>query len=149
MQFEPREPDDPCPYLLSIWTPGKAIMLEPLFLYLMVILLMFTNWTGETAQSTEAPKTYCNSEESGRLCGSSTCFNCNNIQEMQFEKVRGTLLASSLWVTLTCRFELHILTKQKLIVWSNTSRYHAGQQWEEAFHSMAHIFKLMRWTLVF
>ncbi|KAJ1263278.1 hypothetical protein BS78_09G171100 [Paspalum vaginatum] len=66
--FEQREPDDPCPYLLSIWTPG------------------------ETAQSTDAPKTFCNSGETGRLCGSSTCFSCNSIREMQAQKVRGTLL---------------------------------------------------------
>ncbi|CAL5021913.1 unnamed protein product [Urochloa decumbens] len=66
--LEQREPDDPCPYLLSIWSPG------------------------ETAQSTDAPKTFCNSEETGRLCGSSTCFSCNSIREMQSQKVRGTLL---------------------------------------------------------
>ncbi|RCV06460.1 hypothetical protein SETIT_1G164200v2 [Setaria italica] len=66
--FEQREPDDPCPYLLSIWTPG------------------------ETAQSTDAPKTFCNSGETGRLCGSSTCFSCNSLREMQAQKVRGTLL---------------------------------------------------------
>ncbi|RLM54827.1 hypothetical protein C2845_PM10G11330 [Panicum miliaceum] len=66
--FEQREPDDPCPYLLSIWTPG------------------------ETAQSTDAPKTFCNSGETGRLCGISTCFSCNSIREMQAQKVRGTLL---------------------------------------------------------
>ncbi|OQU78992.1 protein ROS1 isoform X1 [Sorghum bicolor] len=66
--FEQREPDDPCPYLLSIWTPG------------------------ETAQSTDAPKTFCDSGETGRLCGSSTCFSCNSIRETQAQKVRGTLL---------------------------------------------------------
>ncbi|XP_062223299.1 protein ROS1A-like [Phragmites australis] len=66
--FDQREPDDPCPYLLSIWTPG------------------------ETAQSTDVPKTFCNSEETGKLCGSSTCFSCNSIREMQAQKVRGTLL---------------------------------------------------------
>jgi hypothetical protein len=31
LQFEQREPDDPCPYLLSIWTPGKIIFFNPLF----------------------------------------------------------------------------------------------------------------------
>ncbi|KAK3130473.1 hypothetical protein QOZ80_6BG0493890 [Eleusine coracana subsp. coracana] len=66
--LEPREQDDPSPYLLSIWTPG------------------------ETAQSTDTPMTFCNSEETGKLCGTSTCFNCNNIRETQAQKVRGTLL---------------------------------------------------------
>ncbi|KAL5213308.1 hypothetical protein ABZP36_024155 [Zizania latifolia] len=66
--FDRRQPDDPCPYLLSIWTPG------------------------ETAQSTDAPKTFCNSQETGKLCESSTCFSCNNTREMQAQKVRGTLL---------------------------------------------------------
>uniref|UniRef100_A0A0D3EL44 HhH-GPD domain-containing protein n=1 Tax=Oryza barthii TaxID=65489 RepID=A0A0D3EL44_9ORYZ len=66
--FNQREPDDPCPYLLSIWTPG------------------------ETAQSTDAPKSVCNSQENGELCASNTCFSCNSIREAQAQKVRGTLL---------------------------------------------------------
>lgn len=66
--YDQREPDDPCPYLLSIWTPG------------------------ETAQSTDAPKTSCNSYESGKLCDSSACFSCNSIREAQAQKVRGTIL---------------------------------------------------------
>ncbi|KAF0911763.1 hypothetical protein E2562_012271 [Oryza meyeriana var. granulata] len=66
--FDQREPDDPCPYLLSIWAPG------------------------ETAQSTDAPKSFCNSQESGELCASNTCFICNSIREAQAQKVRGTLL---------------------------------------------------------
>ncbi|KQJ86995.1 uncharacterized protein LOC100841571 isoform X1 [Brachypodium distachyon] len=66
--FDQREPDDPCPYLLSIWTPG------------------------ETAQSADAPMTSCNSHESGKLCDSSACFSCNSIREVQAQKVRGTLL---------------------------------------------------------
>ncbi|CAM0945389.1 unnamed protein product [Alopecurus aequalis] len=66
--YDQREPDDPCPYLLSIWTPG------------------------ETAQSTDAPKTSCNSHESGKLCDSSACFSCNSIREAQAQKVRGTIL---------------------------------------------------------
>ncbi|XP_047046196.1 protein ROS1A-like [Lolium rigidum] len=66
--YDQREPDDPCPYLLSIWTPG------------------------ETAQSTDAPKTSCNSYESGELCDSSACFSCNSIREAQAQKVRGTIL---------------------------------------------------------
>ncbi|CAN6217064.1 unnamed protein product [Urochloa humidicola] len=66
--LDQREPDDPCPYLLSIWTPG------------------------ETAQSTDAPQTFCNSQESGELCESATCFSCNSIREAQAQKVRGTIL---------------------------------------------------------
>ena len=45
---------------------------------------------------------------------------------------------------------LGIITSIKLrlfILWSNLSRYHAEQQWEEASHLMGHIFKLMRWIL--
>ncbi|KAL6600329.1 hypothetical protein ACP70R_045129 [Stipagrostis hirtigluma subsp. patula] len=66
--FDQREPDDPCPYLLSIWTPG------------------------ETAQSTDAPKTFCDSQESGKLCESATCFSCNSRREAQAQTVRGTIL---------------------------------------------------------
>ena len=46
---------------------------------------------------------------------------------------------------------LGIITSIKpkvFILWSNLSRYHAEQQWEEASHLMGHIFKLMRWILV-
>ncbi|XP_020593888.1 protein ROS1-like [Phalaenopsis equestris] len=67
-ELEQREPDDPCPYLLTIWTPG------------------------ETAQSTEPPKACCDSQDTGQLCDRSTCFACSSIRESQAHKVRGTLL---------------------------------------------------------
>ncbi|XP_038986612.1 protein ROS1A isoform X2 [Phoenix dactylifera] len=66
--LDTREPDDPCFYLLAIWTPG------------------------ETAQSTEPPKAFCNSQETGKLCDRKTCFACNSIREAQAQTVRGTLL---------------------------------------------------------
>lgn len=47
---------------------------------------------GETAQSTEPPKAFCNSQETGKLCDSKTCFACNSIREAQAQTVRGTLL---------------------------------------------------------
>ncbi|KAH7670754.1 Permuted single zf-CXXC unit domain-containing protein [Dioscorea alata] len=63
-----REPDDPCSYLLAIWTPG------------------------ETSQSNEPPKTSCNSQETGKLCDRITCFSCNSVREAQSQIVRATLL---------------------------------------------------------
>lgn len=48
--------------------------------------------TGETAQSIDAPKTACNSNESGKLCDSSACFSCNSMREAQAQTVRGTIL---------------------------------------------------------
>ncbi|KAK1301233.1 Transcriptional activator DEMETER [Acorus calamus] len=63
-----REPDDPCSYLLAIWTPG------------------------ETAQSFQPPETCCNSKETGALCHNETCFSCKSIQEANSHTVRGTLL---------------------------------------------------------
>ncbi|CAD5182950.1 protein ROS1C-like [Musa acuminata AAA Group] len=66
--LEPREYDDPCPYLLGIWAPG------------------------ETAQSTEPPGTCCNSQEMGRICNDMTCFACSCRREEQTQTVRGTLL---------------------------------------------------------
>ncbi|XP_008807511.2 protein ROS1A isoform X1 [Phoenix dactylifera] len=63
-----REPDDPCSYLLAIWTPG------------------------ETAQSTEPPKAFCDSQETGKLCDRKICFACNSIREAQAQTVRGTIL---------------------------------------------------------
>uniref|UniRef100_A0A5B7A3U4 Putative transcriptional activator DEMETER isoform X2 n=1 Tax=Davidia involucrata TaxID=16924 RepID=A0A5B7A3U4_DAVIN len=62
-----REPDDPSPYLLAIWTPG------------------------ETPNSVQPPDR-CGSQESGILCNEKTCFSCNSIREANSQTVRGTLL---------------------------------------------------------
>ncbi|OMO73112.1 hypothetical protein COLO4_27244 [Corchorus olitorius] len=66
--MERREPDDPSPYLLAIWTPG------------------------ETANSIQPPEQSCGSQESGRLCNENTCFACNSVREANAQTVRGTLL---------------------------------------------------------
>uniref|UniRef100_A0A0E0C1Q4 Permuted single zf-CXXC unit domain-containing protein n=1 Tax=Oryza meridionalis TaxID=40149 RepID=A0A0E0C1Q4_9ORYZ len=92
--FDQREPDDPSPYLLSVWTPGKIMCSHPTFTLVQVILMIKIS-TGETAQSTDAPKTFCNYQETDKLCESSACFSCNSTREMQSQRVRGTLLASS------------------------------------------------------
>nr|GLL40105.1 protein ROS1-like [Ipomoea trifida] len=63
-----REPDDPSPYLLAIWTPG------------------------ETANSIQPPETNCNAQASGRLCNEKTCYSCNSVREADSQTVRGTLL---------------------------------------------------------
>ncbi|XP_031264361.1 transcriptional activator DEMETER [Pistacia vera] len=63
-----REPDDPSPYLLAIWTPG------------------------ETANSIQPLEKSCGSQESGKLCNEKTCFSCNSIREANSQTVRGTLL---------------------------------------------------------
>ncbi|XP_042481006.1 transcriptional activator DEMETER-like [Macadamia integrifolia] len=66
--LDKREPDDPCSYLLAIWTPG------------------------ETAESIQPPKGSCGAQESGKLCNEKTCFSCNSIREANSQTVRGTLL---------------------------------------------------------
>ncbi|XP_043723486.1 transcriptional activator DEMETER-like isoform X2 [Telopea speciosissima] len=66
--MDKREPDDPCSYLLAIWTPG------------------------ETAESIEPPKSSCGSQEAGKQCNEKTCFSCNSIREANSQTVRGTLL---------------------------------------------------------
>ncbi|KAK6244584.1 hypothetical protein QUC31_010993 [Theobroma cacao] len=67
-ELDKREPDDPCKYLLAIWTPG------------------------ETANSIQPPQRRCNSQEHGKLCDEMTCFSCNSIREAESQIVRGTLL---------------------------------------------------------
>ncbi|GMJ11979.1 hypothetical protein HRI_004867100 [Hibiscus trionum] len=67
-QMEKREPDDPSPYLLAIWTPG------------------------ETAHSIQPQEQSCGSKEQGRLCSEKTCFACNSLREANAETVRGTIL---------------------------------------------------------
>ncbi|MFS8012334.1 putative HhH-GPD domain, endonuclease III-like, iron-sulfur cluster loop, DNA glycosylase [Helianthus anomalus] len=66
--LDKREPDDPSPYLLAIWTPG------------------------ETANSVQAPTTDCLAQQSGQLCDRTTCFSCNSIKEANSQVVRGTIL---------------------------------------------------------
>ncbi|KAI7751356.1 hypothetical protein M8C21_023453 [Ambrosia artemisiifolia] len=69
--LDTREHDDPCPYLLAIWTPG------------------------ETANSIQPPEGQCCSQESGTLCNEQTCFFCNSTREANSQTVRGTLLVSN------------------------------------------------------
>ncbi|KAA8518624.1 hypothetical protein F0562_016098 [Nyssa sinensis] len=66
--LDKREPDDPCSYLLAIWTPG------------------------ETVNSIQPPERSCISQEFGKLCDEKTCFSCNSIREENSQTVRGTLL---------------------------------------------------------
>ncbi|XP_023928323.1 DNA glycosylase/AP lyase ROS1 isoform X2 [Quercus suber] len=66
--LDKREPDDPCSYLLAIWTPG------------------------ETANSIQPPEKSCSSQEYGRLCDKKECFSCNSIREENSQMVRGTIL---------------------------------------------------------
>ncbi|GFQ00096.1 protein ros1 [Phtheirospermum japonicum] len=66
--MEKREPDDPCPYLLAIWTPG------------------------ETVDSIEPPERQCNSQGLDKLCTDATCLSCNSVREANSQTVRGTIL---------------------------------------------------------
>ncbi|KAK6140085.1 hypothetical protein DH2020_026083 [Rehmannia glutinosa] len=66
--LDKREPDDPCPYLLAIWTPG------------------------ETMNSIEPPERRCSSQGFEKLCTDETCSSCNSIREANSQTVRGTLL---------------------------------------------------------
>ncbi|KAH7856136.1 hypothetical protein Vadar_033136 [Vaccinium darrowii] len=66
--LDKREPDDPSPYLLAIWTPG------------------------ETANTVQLPEGRCGSQESGKLCNEKTCFSCNSMREANAHTVRGTIL---------------------------------------------------------
>ncbi|GAB2271637.1 hypothetical protein Dimus_006467 [Dionaea muscipula] len=67
-ELDKREPDDPSPYLLAIWTPG------------------------ETANSIVPPEGTCSSKDSGKLCTENACFSCNNKRETNSQTVRGTIL---------------------------------------------------------
>ncbi|XP_010505197.1 PREDICTED: protein ROS1-like [Camelina sativa] len=68
VQLEKREPDDPCSYLLAIWTPG------------------------ETADSIQPAVSKCIFQANGKLCEEETCFSCNSIKEARSQTVRGTIL---------------------------------------------------------
>ncbi|XP_076912792.1 DNA glycosylase/AP lyase ROS1-like [Bidens hawaiensis] len=66
--LDKRETDDPCPYLLAVWTPG------------------------ETADSIQPPEGQCCSQESGIMCNQETCFFCISTREANSQTIRGTLL---------------------------------------------------------
>ncbi|XP_076925351.1 transcriptional activator DEMETER-like [Bidens hawaiensis] len=66
--LDKRETDDPCPYLLAVWTPG------------------------ETADSIQPPEGQCCSQESGIMCNQETCFFCISSREANAQTIRGTLL---------------------------------------------------------
>ncbi|CAH8379797.1 unnamed protein product [Eruca vesicaria subsp. sativa] len=66
--MDKREPDDPSPYLLAIWTPG------------------------ETANSTQPPGQGCGGQASGKMCFDEACSECNSVREANSQTVRGTLL---------------------------------------------------------
>uniref|UniRef100_A0A803NWS7 HhH-GPD domain-containing protein n=1 Tax=Cannabis sativa TaxID=3483 RepID=A0A803NWS7_CANSA len=67
-RLDKREPDDPSPYLLAIWTPG------------------------ETANSIQPSERSCSSNQPDKLCDEKTCFSCNSIRETNSQTVRGTIL---------------------------------------------------------
>ncbi|KAG6573870.1 Transcriptional activator DEMETER, partial [Cucurbita argyrosperma subsp. sororia] len=66
-KMDRREPDDPSPYLLAIWTPG------------------------ETANSIQPPQS-CGSQDPNRLCNDATCYTCSCRREANSQTVRGTIL---------------------------------------------------------
>ncbi|KAH9601925.1 hypothetical protein KSS87_014754 [Heliosperma pusillum] len=66
--MEKREPDDPCSYLLAIWTPG------------------------ETANSIDPPARRCCFDDPNILCNEETCSYCSSQRETDSQIVRGTLL---------------------------------------------------------
>uniref|UniRef100_A0A1J3J8T8 Protein ROS1 n=1 Tax=Noccaea caerulescens TaxID=107243 RepID=A0A1J3J8T8_NOCCA len=66
--LERREHDDPCSYLLAIWTPG------------------------ETVDSIQPAVSKCMSQGNGMLCNEETCFSCNTVKEARSQTVRGTIL---------------------------------------------------------
>ncbi|KAK9755489.1 hypothetical protein RND81_01G028900 [Saponaria officinalis] len=66
--LEKREPDDPCSYLLAIWTPG------------------------ETADSIDPPARRCSFDDPNMLCNEETCCYCSSQREADSQIVRGTLL---------------------------------------------------------
>ncbi|XP_074269131.1 DNA glycosylase/AP lyase ROS1-like [Silene latifolia] len=66
--LEKREPDDPCSYLLAIWTPG------------------------ETANSIDPPARRCCFDDPNILCNEETCSYCSSQRETDSQTVRGTLL---------------------------------------------------------
>ncbi|XP_062091863.1 transcriptional activator DEMETER isoform X2 [Humulus lupulus] len=67
-RLDKREPDDPSPYLLAIWTPG------------------------ETANCIQPSERSCSSQQPDKLCDEKTCFSCNSIRETNSQTVRGTIL---------------------------------------------------------
>ncbi|KAG2618945.1 hypothetical protein PVAP13_3NG140705 [Panicum virgatum] len=66
--LDQREPDDPTPYLLAIWTPD------------------------EINEIRKVPKPCCDPQMEGSLCNNEMCHSCTDEQENQSRYVRGTIL---------------------------------------------------------
>ncbi|KAK9740189.1 hypothetical protein RND81_03G017600 [Saponaria officinalis] len=62
------EPNDPCSYLLAIWTPG------------------------ETADSIDPPARRCSFDDPNMICNEETCCYYSSQREADSQIVRGTLL---------------------------------------------------------
>lgn len=96
--MDQREHDDPSPYLLAIWAPGKCLIFIIIIMMgkIVKVLRYLTNYeigvSGETAESTQPPEICCNSQDTGELCNKEVCFACNSIREARTQTVRATLL---------------------------------------------------------
>ncbi|PAN19247.1 hypothetical protein PAHAL_3G258700 [Panicum hallii] len=66
--LDQREPDDPTPYLLAIWTPD------------------------EINEISKVPKPCCDPQMEGGLCNNEMCHRCTDEQENQSRYIRGTIL---------------------------------------------------------
>ncbi|XP_031742557.1 uncharacterized protein LOC101216331 isoform X2 [Cucumis sativus] len=67
-KLERRDPNDPCPYLLCILSPG------------------------ETVDSCEPPNTICMYREIGEICSEGSCSSCNIVRQQNSGAVHGTIL---------------------------------------------------------
>lgn len=102
--------------------------------------------------SSQSPQKKCNSQESGELYnGEMTCFSHSSLPEQASDTIHGTILVSN---SRDLRALVHTITVStcdkyfsQLCKRTNTwNRYRVEQQPGGAFHSMGHIFKLMRWA---
>ncbi|KAJ4834285.1 hypothetical protein Tsubulata_036459 [Turnera subulata] len=93
-ELDVREPDDPCSYLLAIWTPGnQGVYNGSLKVHQKwAIKQASRRFISEMPNSIQPPERSCATQDNGKLCDEKTCFSCNSIREAQSQTVRGTLL---------------------------------------------------------
>ncbi|KAL0369568.1 UNVERIFIED_CONTAM: DNA glycosylase/AP lyase ROS1 [Sesamum angustifolium] len=116
--FEKREPDDPCPYLLAVWT------------------------TDESTSSSQEPRKACNCQKS--TCDMSTCSG-QTVQNENDWTVQGTILVKTTISLISC---CGISICSEIYTSNHMCRYHAERLIEEPFHSTGHTFRSTRFFAV-
>ncbi|KAM0845026.1 hypothetical protein ACQ4PT_056666 [Festuca glaucescens] len=90
--LDQREPDDPSPYLLTIWMQGKLIPLRIHDCTCKLISTEYCSSADDIKEMSKAPKPCCGTQIEAGFCSNEYCQYCVPEREHQSQYVRGTIL---------------------------------------------------------